>query len=89
MKIAILFWFYKEPQVCENRLKILRKYNPDTPIYGLYGGDSKDENIHRSILNKYLDDFYVFNKKRDTNWKWLHGDLMITDWYRERGVKLS
>jgi len=29
MKLAILFWFYKEQEICENRLKLLRKYNPE------------------------------------------------------------
>jgi len=88
MNLAILFWFYKEPQVCENRLRMLRKHNPNTPIYGLYGGDPKEADGYRLILGKYLDDFYVFNQKRDTNWKWLHGDLLITDWYCERGIGL-
>jgi hypothetical protein len=89
MKLAILFWFYKKPQVCENRLEILRKYNPDTPIYGLYGGDPKEANRYRLTLCEYLDDFYVFDQQKDTNWKWLHGDLMIATWYRERGIGLS
>jgi len=39
MKLAVLFWFYKEPEICHNRLEILRQHNPTVPIYGLYGGD--------------------------------------------------
>ena len=35
MNLAILFWFYKEPEVCENRLQLLKKYNPDLKILGL------------------------------------------------------
>jgi len=89
MKLAILFWFYKEPQVCENRLEILRKYNPSTPIYGLYGGDPSEANRYRQKLGAYLDDFYVFDQKRDANWKWFYGDLMIADWYSKRGIVLS
>ena len=38
-RLAILFWFYKKPFVCRNHLLILKKYNPDLKIYGLYGGD--------------------------------------------------
>jgi len=89
MKLAILFWFYKEPQVCKNRLEILRRYNTDMPVYGLYGGDPKEANRYRLTLGEYLDDFYVFDQQEDINWKWLHGDLMIADWYRERGTRLS
>ena len=43
MELAILFWFYKEPEICLNRLKILKKYNPDLKIFGLFGGDIKEE----------------------------------------------
>ena len=89
MKLAILFWFYKEPQICENHLALLRKYNPDTPIYGLYGGDPKEADKYSSILGKYLNDFYTFTQDKDPDWKWHLGDLLITDWYCERGKNLS
>ena len=89
MKLAILFWFYREPKTCENHLKMLRKYNPDTPIYGLYGGNLEEADNYRQVLNNYLDDFYIFSQNKDSNWKWHLGDLLITDWYRERGKDLS
>ncbi|MBA4320186.1 MAG: hypothetical protein C0412_17445, partial [Flavobacterium sp.] len=38
---------------------------------------------------KYLDDFYAFNLNKDSNWKWINGDLMILDWYDKRGRNLS
>lgn len=85
MKLAILFWFYKEPEICQNRLQILRRYNPATPIYGLYGGDPGTVDIYISALSIYLDDFYAFSESKDSYWKWMNGDLVITDWYRERG----
>lgn len=88
MKLAILFWFYKEPEICLNRLELLRKNNSDIPIYGLYGGSLKTVNQYRSLLEPYLDDFYVFTANEDPLWKWLQGDLMIVDWYRKRGKDL-
>ena len=88
-KLAVLFWFYKEPHICENRLKLLRKYNPDMPIYGLYGGDPQEASDYEQLLARYLDDFYVFGQERDSQWKWLHGDLVIADWYSRRGHQLS
>ena len=36
MKKAILFRFYKEIDVCINRLKLIKKYNPELEIFGLY-----------------------------------------------------
>jgi hypothetical protein len=88
MKIAILFWFYKEPNLCRNRLQILRKYNPEAPIFGLYGGKLEEANKYKEILGKYLDAFYTFPQERSPDWKWQHGDLMILDWYRNIGSNL-
>lgn len=89
MKLAILFWFYKEPDICQNRLEIIRQYNPTTPIYGVYGGDLATVDRYKSQLGRYLDDFYTFTEDKDSMWKWLQGDLMLTHWYRERGKFLA
>jgi hypothetical protein len=89
MKLAILFWFYKEPEICKNRLEILRRYNPTTPIYGLYGGELASEHKFQSFCSQYLDDFYIFSENKDSYWKWIQGDLMITHWYRDRGKDLE
>uniref|UniRef100_B8HV90 Uncharacterized protein n=1 Tax=Cyanothece sp. (strain PCC 7425 / ATCC 29141) TaxID=395961 RepID=B8HV90_CYAP4 len=89
MKLAILFWFYKEPEICHNHLKILRQHNPTIPIYGLYGGDLATTDQYKSVLNPYLDDFYAFCEAKDSYWKWIQGDLMITQWFRDRGKHLE
>jgi hypothetical protein len=89
MKLAILFWFYKEPEICQNRLQILRQYNPNTPIYGVYGGELATVDCYQAQLAPYLDDFYTFPEPKDTDWKWLQGDLILTQWYRERGKHLA
>jgi len=89
MKLAILFWFYKDIQLCENRLQILRQHNPDTPIFGLFGGEVSEAESFQIQLTPYLNDFYAFVETDDPQWKWQHGDLMISQWYRERGESLS
>lgn len=89
MKLAILFWFYKNPEVCANRLELLRKFNPDATIYGLYGGDKAHEGEFRAALQDDLDDFYAFPEGQSAQWKWRNGDLMIAEWYRTRGRSLS
>ena len=45
MKLAIVFWFYKEPDICRERLEFIKNKNPGLKIFGLYGGDLslKDE----------------------------------------------
>ena len=88
MELAILFWFYKDPDMCENRLRILKKRNPGLKIFGLYGGDSRKVRLFRSKLGKYLDDFYV-SPYRSESWKWINGDLMLLDWYKCRGKSLD
>lgn len=89
MQLAILFWFYKEPGICLNRLELLRRNNPNTPIYGLYGGDLQTVDQYKSLLKPYLNDFYVFTANEDPYWKWIQGDLMITHWFRDRGQHLE
>lgn len=88
MNIAILFWFYKEPEICENRLQILKKYNPDLKIYGLYGGELSEADKYKKHLGEYFDDFYV-SPYEDSDWKWINGDLMILEWFDKRGRELE
>jgi len=93
MELAILFWFYKEPNVCENRLQLLRRYNPTLKIFGLFGGQASEISTYQSQLGTYLDDFYASpfgDHKTQYNlpWKWVNGDLMLLDWYNARGKKL-
>lgn len=89
MKPAVLFWFYKDLLVCQNRLRLLRLHNPDAQIFGLYGGYPDRADYFRNGLDAYLDDFYAFEGSQDTAWKWLHGDLVIQEWFRRRGHRLS
>jgi hypothetical protein len=88
-QLACLFWFYKSPELCENRLQLLRRHNPDSPIYGLFGGDPSEAELFQQRLAPWLDDFYVFSQVRTPHWKWYHGDQMIVDWYRQRGHSLD
>jgi len=88
-QFACLFWFYKSPELCENRLRIFRRHNPDTPIYGLFGGNPTEAHLFEQRLAPWLDDFYVFIQKRTSHWKWYHGDQMIMDWFRQRGQRLN
>jgi hypothetical protein len=89
MKLAILFWFYKEPEICRNHLELLRQDNPNASVYGLYGGNVAEADRYKLALDEYLDDFYTFSEDKDTYWKWIQGDLMIAQWYRDRGQHLS
>jgi len=90
MKLATLFWFYKEPEICLNKLKLVRKFNPGIKIFGLFGGNKKEAGKYVSKFGDYLDDFYISNLcDKPKDYKWLHGDLMVEDWYQKRGKKLA
>ncbi|MFY9287619.1 MAG: hypothetical protein WAO98_03860 [Alphaproteobacteria bacterium] len=88
MQVAILFWIYKNVDVCFNRAQLLRKQNPQLKIYGLFGGEHKDAALFEESLKPYLDDFYVYPEDKSSEWKWLHGDLMLVKWFEQRGCSL-
>lgn len=67
---------------------LIKKHNPDLKIFGVFGGKREEEYLYKEKLGKYLDDFYC-HTSTDNDWKWIHGDLMLLDWYRERGNKLD
>ena len=88
INLAILFWFYKKPRICWNRLLILKKFCPGLKIFGLFGGKQTEKDVYRNFLGQYLDNFYT-SPYANPRWKWLNGDLMILDWYNQRGKGLS
>ena len=90
MKLAVLFWFYKESDICKNRIKLIKKYNPKIKIFGLYGGDKQKSEYFKDKLKNYLDDFYISaHCDKHDGWKWVNGDLMILDWYSKQGRELK
>lgn len=85
LKLAILYWYYHKPELTSNRIRYLRKHNPETAIYGLYGGDPTQA---KDILQKQaalFDDLYCYPYEKSARWKWTNGDLLIVDWFKKRG----
>lgn len=89
MKLAVLFFFYKDIEVCEDRLSLLRKLNPDISIFGLYGGPLDNLAEMPGQLAHHFDDLYVFEAPQDLHWKWRHGDQLLSAWHRDRGERLT
>jgi hypothetical protein len=89
MRLAILFWFYKDLPVCINRLRILRNFNPSTQICGLYGGPAGESAVFEEGLSPFLDDFFCYPFDKDPDWKWRNGDFLINEWFRARGHGLE
>jgi len=101
MKLAILFWCYKKPAVCRDRVMHLRRQNPDTPIYVLFGGELSAAPEFERALSEFVDDFWAFEDspppgyaptsdyRGGAYWKYMHGDMMWVSWYESRGVSLE
>ncbi|HTZ08592.1 MAG TPA: hypothetical protein VMB72_05955 [Acidimicrobiales bacterium] len=89
MQLAVVFWFYRDVALCTNRLRLLRKRNPGTALYGVYGGPPAEAARFRSALAPWLDDFWAFPDDSDPGWKWRHGDIMLSRWFTERGGALG
>jgi len=88
MQPAVLFWCYRDPDLCQQRLALLRHHDPDVPVYCLYGGAPEGAAAMASALGNWIDDFWCFSPDRPPAWKWRHGDLTIAEWYRQRGHSL-
>jgi hypothetical protein len=89
VRLAILFWIYKDLPLCVDRARHLRKLNPELKIYCLFGGDPRDADAFGAALSPWMDDFYAFTEDRPVEWKWLQGDQIIGRWFTERGANLE
>jgi hypothetical protein len=59
------------------------------PIFGLYGGEPAEFGNFELRLAPWLDDNWAFHDNRDGEWKWRHGDRMISLWHLEHGQRLD
>lgn len=84
MKRIILFRFHDSLDVSANRLELLRRYNPDTQIVGLWGGDRSGFQKARQALASRLDHIWEIPVE-SPRWKWQHADLALLMWYRHEG----
>jgi hypothetical protein len=89
--LAILYWFYKEPEITKNHLQLLRKHNPGRKVYGLFGGEPAEADKYKRVLGDDLDDFWTYpgTYGDDSYTKWIHGDLLLLDWYDKHGRDLQ
>jgi hypothetical protein len=101
-RLAILFWCYKEPELCADRLRHLRRRNAGVPLYLLYGGAPEQAESFQRALAPLADDFYAFDEppppgiqraaeafRHGAYWKYRYGDWLIARWFACRGVQLD
>jgi hypothetical protein len=88
MKRIIVFRYHDQLDVCKSRLMLLKQFNPNTPIYGLYGGPEDQYSDYESGLSELLSANYCF-KGKDAKWKWKNGDLVILEWFKDFGKDID
>ena len=82
MHRAILFRYHKRPDICRNRIALLRRLNPGMAIYGMYGGSLLSPPVLPLNHNYKL----PFASAR---YKWQHGDLCARQWFIDCGHRFS
>jgi hypothetical protein len=88
MKRIVLFRFHQDQAVCRNRLELLRRHNPGTAIYGIYGGNEAFFPKVEESLGPEFSHLYCLRGKTRT-WNWLHGDLAVREWHQMIGRELD
>jgi hypothetical protein len=74
--------------VIKNRVEILKYFNPDLELYGLFGGDMAGYGKALATLDGDLRHIYKL-KNIDNEWAWLHGDLAVLEWYEACGKDID
>jgi hypothetical protein len=84
----ILFWCYRDIEICLSRVKYLRYNNEQSRIYVLYGGPPESADQFAERLRPYCQDFYCATREPDPYLKWFRGDYELIEWYESRGHQL-
>jgi hypothetical protein len=85
MKRIIVFRFHKLPEICIERVNLLKKLNPSTKIFGLFGGESEDLRDMQTALDALLENIFSIAEYAPA-WKWRFSDLALHQWFINVGV---
>jgi hypothetical protein len=88
VKEIILVRFHKEPQIIENRLDILKYFNPDLDIYGLFGGDDRFFDWETGNIIEKTAHVYKLDMPYK-GWAWVNGDLAMMQWFDNFGKSVQ
>ncbi|MBD3280457.1 hypothetical protein GF389_02950 [Candidatus Dojkabacteria bacterium] len=83
----MLLRFHKNLQLVQNRIDVIKYFNPGISIYGLFGGNKDEYPIFRKKLKQV--EHILFWDESDTDVKWRFSDLSILFWYENYGKSLN
>jgi hypothetical protein len=69
-------------------LQLLRKFNPQIKIYGLFGGKEDRLPVFERILNPLLQNIFSLAQK-GPEWNWKSSDLAVRLWFKDYGQKID
>lgn len=85
----ILFRFHSNFDICLERVRILKHFNPKVPIYGLFGGDKSEwQNVQDIFRDSPIEELEI-SDSNDRYWKWLHPEHTLREWYKLHGYKIG
>lgn len=84
MKRIILYRYHENVDFSIDRLTVIKKLNPEVPVYGLYGGDENEFDKYEAALASFFEDHYCIRSKPGF-WKWGNSDLAYRLWYKDMG----
>lgn len=88
-RVAV-FRFHRDPLISRVRVGLLRRLNPGVGVHGIFGGGGGvREAACRATGRRLLGLDTLYCSPRDGHWNWKNGDLVLLDWYREHGHRLS
>ncbi|MFD5402157.1 hypothetical protein [Streptomyces griseorubiginosus] len=90
VKRVVAFRFHRDPLVCRDRISLVRRLNPGVPVHGIFGGPGGSRGAAFRLFGRRvlgLDALYI--SRHSGHWNWKNGDLVLLDWYREIGHRLS
>ncbi|MQY21000.1 hypothetical protein [Nocardia macrotermitis] len=86
----LLFRFHTDPEVARERLRLIRHFDPDLRRYVLFSGDRAHADAAHAATAGLADGFWCFDdERRDRQWLWRHGDLVLKAWHRAVGKYLE
>lgn len=84
----IIYRFHNNFTTVANRLKLIKKIDPDIPIYGIFGGEKMDYKDAKKSLDTYMEDIFLIPVENN-RWKWLHADITYQMWYKSVGRNVT
>lgn len=88
MKRIVLFRFHKHIPICRNKLQLLKLFNPDIEIYGLFGGRKSEVlRFEKAFENELRHVYYV--RRKNVWWKAFSFDIAMRYWFNDYGHKID